>query len=146
MAEINQLSKLINLQQTGISEFRSLSDSSPDKFLATLREIQAKGLNNTATNTDAVSSSSLQVKPSLIDTQTYVNSMQNKGNFVVNAINDVNAAQLQAEKSVAAFASGYGDELQATLDISKAEKYLQFFSEVRVKLVNAIKELSRTQI
>ena len=146
MAEINQLSKLINLQQTGISEFRSLSDSSPDKFLATLREIQAKGLNNTVTTTDAVSSSNLQVKPSLIDTQTYVNSMQNKGNFVVNAINDVNAAQLQAEKSVVAFASGYGDELQATLDISKAEKYLQFFSEVRVKLVNAIKELSRTQI
>ena len=146
MAEVNQLSRLVNLHQQGISEFRDLSNSSSDKFLETLREIQSKGLSSPNATTDATSGSSLQIKPSLVDTQTYVNSMQNKGNFVVNAINDVNAAQLQAEKSVAAFASGYGDELQATLDISKAEKYLQFFSEVRVKMVNAIKELSRTQI
>jgi flagellar hook-basal body complex protein FliE len=152
MTNINQLSQLL---QTG----NVLSDISNDtkkadgsEFLKLLKEIREKNLN--IDNTDKNSKISLDTlgtnnKASFTGgTEAFLSNLGNvkKDNFLYDSIDVVNNAQIKSEKSAAAFAAGYGDELQMVLDVSKAEKYLQFFSEVRVKFVNAVKELTRTQI
>ena len=151
MPNINQLSTLSSIQ--GVSQ-ETLKNNKVDgsEFLALLNELKSKD----TSKSDLIDSSyALKSNISSLNGSSFVgstesflaNSQANKSkNFIYDAIDSVNLAQLKADRSTAAFAAGYGDELQDALDVSKAEKYLQFFSEVRVKLVNAIKELSRTQI
>ncbi len=63
------------------------------------------------------------------------------------AIEDVNAAQKSAEKSMADMATGQVKDLhQAALSISKAETSMKLMLEVRNKALSAYKEITRTQL
>ncbi|RUM65387.1 MAG: flagellar hook-basal body complex protein FliE [Sulfurimonas sp.] len=63
------------------------------------------------------------------------------------AIEDVNAAQKGAEKSMADMATGQVKDLhQAALSISKAETSMKLMLEVRNKALSAYKEITRTQL
>ncbi len=63
------------------------------------------------------------------------------------AIEDVNAAQKDAEKSMADMATGQVKDLhQAALSISKAETSMKLMLEVRNKALSAYKEITRTQL
>lgn len=153
MANINQLSQLGSLQNVSHETSKATKTNGED-FLALLKDIQARNTADKSSQTSIASPNfsgnifkGSNASPYIGGTEAFLN-MQNVKNTnpIYNAIDTVNAVQIKADKSAAAFAAGYGDELDVVLDVSKAEKYLQFFSEVRVKFINAIKELSRTQI
>jgi len=154
MVNINQLSQLQGLQNVSQGTSNVNKQDGAD-FLSLLKKVQEKNSNkaseaqvSTQANNFSSTTNSLNTSPAMSGTEAFLSNMQNvKGvNPLYNAIDTVNQAQITSNKSAAAFAAGYGDELQVVLDVSKAEKYLQLFSEVRVKFVNAIKELARTQI
>ena len=155
MVNINQLSTFHNLKNVSQETSKATKQDGAD-FLSLLKDIQARNTSleekdvNTAIKAPNFSGSVANFigTPATSGTEAFLSTMKNvkNANPLYNAIDTVNKAQIKANVSAAAFASGYGDELQVTMDVSKAEQYLQFFSEVRVKFVNAIKELARTQI
>ena len=147
MTNINQLSSLINnVSQETIKTNNKVNTTD---FLSLLKELKDKKTDEQIT-IPKFSGDVLNIhNNSNSSTESFLSNMgvnKKDNNAFYNAVDIVNNAQLKADKSSAEFAAGYGDELQVALDVSKAEQYLQFFSEVRVKFVNAFKELSRTQI
>jgi flagellar hook-basal body complex protein FliE len=150
MTNINQLSSLIN--NVSQETIKTTNKANGADFLSLLKDLRDKNVNNKDASVQVPNFSgdilSTQKKfiGSTEDFLTNIRVNDKKDNTAYKAIDIVNNAQLRADKSSSEFAAGYGDELQVALDVSKAEQYLQFFSEVRVKFVNAIKELSRTQI
>ena len=67
-------------------------------------------------------------------------------NFLVNQINGLNDLHMQADNAQAEVAAGYGDPLQATLAVNKADMNFRLMMEVRNKAVGAFKEILRIQV
>ena len=147
MPDINAISQAKTLQS--FAQTVNATNGSPSSnFMSLLQEIRgnqnASSANVSELNTNPAANKFLQGGTEAFLSSQKIN--ENASNPIYNMIDTVNSAQVKADRSAAAFAAGYGDELEAALDISKADKYLKFFSEVRVKAVNAIRELSRVQI
>jgi flagellar hook-basal body complex protein FliE len=66
--------------------------------------------------------------------------------FLVNQINGLNKMYIKADKSQAEVAAGYGDPLQATMDVNKADMNFKLMMEVRNKAIGALKEVLRIQV
>jgi len=66
--------------------------------------------------------------------------------FLVGQINNLNDMHKVSELKQAEVAAGYGDPLEATLAVNKADLNFRLMMEVRNKAVNAFKEILRIQV
>jgi len=66
--------------------------------------------------------------------------------FLVSQINGLNNMYMKADKSQAEVAAGYGDPLQATMDVNRADMNFKLMMEVRNKAIGALKEVLRIQV
>lgn len=96
---------------------------------------------------------SVETKDSLVDAFSAeskpFNFNQNSNmptDFLVNQINGLNNMYMKADKSQAEVAAGYGDPLQATMDVNRADMNFKLMMEVRNKAIGALKEVLRIQV
>lgn len=66
--------------------------------------------------------------------------------FLSNQIDSLNNMYIKADKSQAEVAAGYGDPLQATLDVNRADLNFKLMMEIRNKAIGAFKEITRIQV
>jgi flagellar hook-basal body complex protein FliE len=103
---------------------------------------------------NSVSSSTPQANDSLMNIASLGNKSFNFNqgasslptDFIVNQINGLNKMYIKADKSQAEVAAGYGDPLQATMDVNKADMNFKLMMEVRNKAIGALKEVLRIQV
>lgn len=99
------------------------------------------------------SSNKNEAKDNLMDSISIENkplSFNQKNNmptdFLINQINGLNNMYMKADKSQAEVAAGYGDPLQATMDVNRADMNFKLMMEVRNKAIGALKEILRIQV
>ena len=136
ISNINSLASLLN--NTNTVQNKSNKDIANVDFSEILKSFSS---NKPETKDGLVNSISLDSKPAQF---TPNNSMPT--DFLVNQINGLNNQYMKADKSQAEVAAGYGDPLQATMDVNRADMNFKLMMEVRNKAIGALKEVLRIQI
>jgi flagellar hook-basal body complex protein FliE len=90
-------------------------------------------------------STPISIGTAKVDSNTNVS--QSFGDFLNQAINNVNSLQTQSEQMNEAFASGQTDNIQDVMIASeKADLSLQFALQIRNKILDGYNEIMRMQI
>ncbi len=137
ISNINNLASLLN--STGSVQNKSNKDIANVDFSEILKSFSS---DKTDTKDNIVDIFSSEHKPMSLNK----NNSNMPTDFLVNQINGLNNMYMKADKSQAEVAAGYGDPLQATMDVNRADMNFKLMMEVRNKAIGALKEVLRIQV